>query len=78
MASWCVGDDGTVRLTNPAATTILGGRRVGHYRDIAAALRGDRELPALGRAGGPVAASLDGEGETWIEVTTYPVADGRR
>jgi PAS domain S-box-containing protein len=69
--------DGTVRLANPAARTILGLDRLDHYRDIVRAVDGDGSLPALGAHSEPVVVRAAVEPETWIEVTTYPVAADR-
>jgi PAS domain S-box-containing protein len=66
--------DGTVRLANPAAMAILGLERLDHYRDIVRAVDGSDILPALGTHGDPTVVRATVEPETWIEITTYPVA----
>jgi K+-sensing histidine kinase KdpD len=66
--------DGVVRLADPAAARLLRVERLDHFRDIAAAVDdADGSLPTLGTRGGRAVVHVDGETETWIEVTTYPL-----
>lgn len=66
---------GRVRRANPAARALVAGRRLRTYRDLRAVVgRGASALPQLGTRSGPVEVPLAGEGERWIEVSTYPVA----
>ncbi len=66
--------DGEVRLANPAATTMLGLDRIGHFGDIAAALHDPgHTLPGPGRHGGPVVVPVRHDRDRWLELTTYPV-----
>jgi len=68
-------DDGVVRFANPAAMSILGVSRLDRYRDVIDALRDpEATLPTLGRHGGPFVVPAADARETWIELTTYPVA----
>jgi signal transduction histidine kinase len=64
-----------VVLANPAAEELfpdVGGRT---YDDILRRLDDpDRRAPVLGERAGPVELRIAGEGERWIELSTYPVA----
>ena len=68
------GDDGTIRLANPAAEDMFPEVVEQTFADIMGRLDFGAEQPLeIGVRAGPIAVRAIGGDERWIEVSTYPV-----
>ena len=66
--------DGTITLANPAAQDMFPTVEERSYEEILGQLDDpDGEAPSLRTAGGPVELAVRGDGDRWVELSTYPV-----